>query len=487
MSRHEGGGDLMLWFGLHLPYLALEIFEHDDVQDTGLPAIVTDAQRVCFVNDSAEKAGVRVGASLATARSLVADLVHHARDCEAESLRMEHLVTVAYEFSPYVSVAAFDALLLEMAGSLKLFGGVNQIRRQLRKRFSRIGHRVAIGVAHTPRASLAFAKSRADTTWPDYPDGNDAERITLQQLDATALAHLELEPNMRERFVNMGMHRVGDLLHVPRHELRKRFGEELTEYLVQLTGEGTDPWEAEQPVESFSERLHLIDPARGKDEVLEPMEHLARTLATWLERLNLGVRRLCWGVYAFEGDGATFEVGFEQPRHEIDDIMAITRLRMETVDLPEEAMTVALDVLRTAHLGAKWVERDVLGQPLARPTPPRELLDRLTARLGQDALQRFCVLDDHRPEFAWMPTGERDAAMVSTEVPARGRRPLWLLEPPMPIHGERLHIVSGPERIQCGWWEREQARDYFVARDRDETWCWCFRDAQGWFLHGYFA
>ena len=478
----------MLWFGLHLPYLALEVFEQPGMAERGLPAVVTDAQQVCCMNEAAQIAGIRLGASLATARSLVANLLHHAKNRVTEAQRLERLVMAAYEFTPYVSVAGVDALLLEMAGSLKLFGGVEQVRRKLQKRFRRIGHRVAIGVAHTPRASLAFARSGANATWPDYPDRDEAERIGLQQLGATTLVHLELAPKVRERLANMGMRRVGDLMQVPRHELRKRFGADLTQYVAQLTGDRTDPWETEQPAESFSERLHLIDPARGKDEVLEPMEYLAKLLATWLERLNLGARRLCWGVYAFEGDGATFEVGFEQPRHEVADIMNITRLRMETVDLPGEAMTVALDVLRTAHLGSKWTERDVLGEPLARPAaPPRELLDRLTARLGADALQRFCILDDHRPEFAWMPTDEHDTTVAAISVPECGRRPLWLLEPPVLVRGEHLRIVSGPERIQCGWWEREQRRDYFVARDRDETWCWCFRDSQGWFLHGYFA
>ena len=478
----------MLWFGLHLPLLPLEVVAQPEIRGQNLPAVVTEAQRVFCINEPARTAGIRLGASLATARSLFPDLHHYARNLEAETDGLERLITVAYEFTPYVSVAMADALLLEMAGSLKLFNGVNAARSKIRTRFGRLGHRVAIGIAHTPRASLAFAKSpETETVWPDYPESSEVERIGLQQLDATPLSCLELEPKTLERFTNMGMRKLGDIVHVPRRELHKRFGAELTDYVAQLTGERIDPWEVEKPPETFSERLHLIDPVQGKDEALEPMEHLAKQFATWLDKLNLGVRRLQWGVYAFEGDGATFEVGFEQPRYEVTDIMAITRLRMESVDLPGEAMTVALDALRTAPRGLQWVERDVLGQPVMKSTPSHELLDRLTARLGANALQRFCILNDHRPEFAWMPTSGDDAAGETTAVPELGQRPLWLLEPPMSVRGERLHIISGPERIECGWWEHEQRRDYFVARDRNDTWCWCFRDAQGWFVHGYFA
>lgn len=477
----------MLWFGLHLPRLALEVCASPEAMARGLPMVVTDAQQVICENEAAYAAGIRLGASLATARSLVPELLQHARDRAAEAQRLERLIVAMYDFTPYVSVAAWDALLLDMAGSLKLFGGVNKTRNKLRKRLDRMGHRAAIGIAHTPRASLALAKNATDADWPDFPDPHTMQGIALQQLYATPLACLELAAKTLERLANMGMRKVGEIVRVPRHELTKRFGIELTDYVAQLTGDRPDPWEAERPPESFSERLHLIEPARGKDETLEPMEHLAELLSTWLARLNLGVRRLCWGVYTFEGDGASFEVGFEQPRHEVTDVMAITRLRMESVELPGEAMTITLDALRVANRDSKWVERDVLGQVLARPAPPRELLERLTARLGSDALQRFCILDDHRPEFAWMPRPAHDSSGDAIAVPARGRRPLWLLEPPTPVRHDHLRIVSGPERIQCGWWEREQRRDYFVAQDRDETWCWCFRDAQGWFVHGYFA
>ncbi|MYD44038.1 MAG: DNA polymerase Y family protein [Gammaproteobacteria bacterium] len=476
----------MLWFGLYLPHLPLEVFKQPS-STTGVPIVVTDAQRVVRENDAARAAGIRLGASLATARSLAPALVHHARNREIEAQRLERLVSTAYAFTPYVSVAAGDALLLDMAGSLKLFDGIHKARSKLRKKFGRAGHRVAIGVAHTPRASLAFAKSGMDVAWPDMPDPQTIRRITLQLLDTTPLASLDLAPKTLERFVNMGMRKVGDIVHVPRHEVVKRFGVEIADCLAELTGERMDPWNAERPPESFSESLHLIEPLRGKDEVLEPMEHLAKLLATWLARLNFGVRRLSWGVYTFDGEGASFEVGFEQPRHEVADIMAITRLQMETVDLPGEAMTITLDVLYAMPLSAKWVERDVLGQTVAQPAPPRELVERLSARLGKDALQRFCIFDDHRPEFAWRPTAERDAGKAPIPVPERGRRPLWLLEPPMPMRADHLRIVSGPERIRCGWWEQEQCRDYFVAQDRDATWCWCFRDAQGWFVHGYFA
>ena len=48
--------------------------------------------------------------------------------------------------------------------------------------------------------------------------------------------------------------------------------------------------------------------------------------------------------------------------------------------------------------------------------------------------------------------------------------------------------LAGPERIECGWWDGDEARrDYFVARLRTASLAWVYREDGEWFLHGLFA
>ncbi len=51
--------------------------------------------------------------------------------------------------------------------------------------------------------------------------------------------------------------------------------------------------------------------------------------------------------------------------------------------------------------------------------------------------------------------------------------------------------VSGPERIQSGWWDGgDVARDYYIARTADAAQWWVFREctaSRRWFVHGCFA
>ncbi len=85
-------------------------------------------------------------------------------------------------------------------------------------------------------------------------------------------------------------------------------------------------------------------------------------------------------------------------------------------------------------------------------------------------------------------------------------RPLGLLGEPQPLAairdaagvvqrllhgGQDVSLVSGPERIQSGWWDGgDVARDYYVARTADGAQWWIFREcapARRWFVHGCFA
>ena len=62
-----------------------------------------------------------------------------------------------------------------------------------------------------------------------------------------------------------------------------------------------------------------------------------------------------------------------------------------------------------------------------------------------------------------------------------------MIEPRKIKEGE-FTALAGPERIETGWWDGDEAsRDYFVARLPDGALGWVYREANQWFLHGLFA
>ena len=169
-----------------------------------------------------------------------------------------------------------------------------------------------------------------------------------------------------------------------------------------------------------------------------------------------------------------------------------------------------------------------------------QLVERLRARLGENAVHALALHADHRPEHAQGSAQGTKASAGATQGSAQGTqasaratqgsaqgtqasaratqasaraslaaastgrdarstscvfpvRPLWLFAEPRPLGAEpasaELKLLSGPERIESGWWDgNEIGRDYFVGRDAQGAEVWLYRDRGGqWFVQGVFA
>jgi protein ImuB len=59
------------------------------------------------------------------------------------------------------------------------------------------------------------------------------------------------------------------------------------------------------------------------------------------------------------------------------------------------------------------------------------------------------------------------------------------------LDGDLLTLKQGPERIESGWWDGQDAvRDYYVAESSQGSRLWVFQERGrmgGWFLHGVFG
>ena len=72
---------------------------------------------------------------------------------------LEPLATRAQRFTPRVSLAPPDGLLLEVAGSLHLFAGVTGLRRELMEECLSLRVRPVLAFAPTPLAALTAARA----------------------------------------------------------------------------------------------------------------------------------------------------------------------------------------------------------------------------------------------------------------------------------------------------------------------------------------
>lgn len=519
----------MLWLALHFPMLGLE--ERLDALDGDVaePAVLLEDNRVVAANEQARQAEISLGSTLATANSILPELKHFNRDPSAEHERLGVLATMAYRYTPKVSPAPPDALLLEVRGSLRLFGGMNALVDGLADQCQCLGHELNWAVATTPLAALMLARAglRGVIAEPvgatvTRPSGRAAARgkhgAELPALKGVPLRHSDLPAKDLDRLANMGITRIDELLRLPLRELGKRFGPTLIDYLARLTGQKADPRAFIEPPERFDSSVHLLEPVRGKDALLFPMRRLASELARWLARRRLGTRLLTWTVKPLRGPARMLAVEFAQPRRDDQSFLALSKLKLEGVDLPEEAMSVSLRADFIAPFST--ASADLWGMSAGSAASHAELVDLLAAKIGGEAVRSLRIVDEHRPELAWstkhagrrgMGRGAKASERLSA-LAAGVFRPMWLLNPPEPIDVECYELVSGPERIETGWWERDRyavaresaarilpdkdakepvsghLRDYYIAYSKQGARCWLYREQnERWFLHGYFS
>src|SRR3546814_822739 len=79
-----------------------------------------------------------------------------------------------------------------------------------------------------------------------------------------------------------------------------------------------------------------------------------------------------------------------------------------------------------------------------------------------------------------------DVCSSDLPAPPRPPRPAWLLARPIPLRDPCPRIVSGPERLESGWWDGADARrDYYVIETSQGQRAWAFApvgEQGGWML-----
>ncbi|ENO84671.1 Y-family DNA polymerase, partial [Thauera linaloolentis] len=149
----------MLWLAIHVPELPLQVFTRG-LADAGTPIGVVDTgrrARILAANAAARAQGVFAGQALSAAQAMAPALQLQPRQAGRENALLAELACWAGRFTPRISLAPPDAVLLEIGASLRLFGGMDAIGKQVLDGLARLGIAARIACAPTPQAAGWFA------------------------------------------------------------------------------------------------------------------------------------------------------------------------------------------------------------------------------------------------------------------------------------------------------------------------------------------
>jgi protein ImuB len=459
----------------------------------------------------------------------------------------------ALRFTPRVAQLE-EAVLLEVQSNLRLWGGRRALLRQL----------LSGGEALAPApwasggtALLALARLRVQVQALEGLAGSGGlSAAASKQPPHTLPVHTlsALRPHAAA-LARMGCRTWGDVRALPRAGLVRRLGAPALAALDQALGHAphTLPWLSLPP--TFDAALDTPATVHHAAELLWTAQRLLGQLSVWLQARQLGVLalRLQWTHHLRRLDGIDIpptghtDLRTAQPLQQLAHLKRLLAQRLERTTLAAPVDRLRLQSLQTAP----WQPRNRSWLPAGDGSDLdtqegeglSQLVERLSERLGPQAVRYAVPTDDHRPEALqhWQPTALHTPALqalqhsgvqpglthcaaaedrfagdidptaahvtfahttpaVAQRPPGAPSHPAWLFNPPQPMNPGAVPLaLMSPhpqQRLETHWWlpGGPVRRDYWLARHPRWGVVWVYRDAAiaapgaappgGWWLHG---
>ena len=483
------------WFSLQEPALRQ--------QPLVLTAPVHGRVMIVAANSVAEARGIHAGMVLADARAVEPTLQAWPEKPELANKLLHRLAEWCIRFTPVVAVDPPDGLLLDVSGCTHLWGGETPYLETIVKKLQARHYDVQAAMADTVGAAWGVAR-HGRAPWVIEPRGH------LDALLVLPPEALRLEADAVARMHKLGLHQIGQFMHVQRTSLRRRFGEHFLQRLGQALGHEEEILESVQPVEAYQERLPCLEPIVTATGIAIALEQLLQTLCQRLQQEQKGLRTAVLKGYRVDGKVEQVTIGTHRPSHSPRHLFKLFETSLSTI---EPALGIELFILEAPKVEEHHDRQEKLWEGYGGLDDLRlsELVDRLAGRLGTAVIHRYLPDEHYWPERSF-----RRATSLQEQSTAPWcighLRPLQLLavperievtaltpdHPPMLFRYKgQLHTIvraDGPERIEQEWWlQQGQHRDYYRVEDDAGRRYWLFRlghyheKIYQWFIHGFLA
>lgn len=453
-----------------------------------------------------------------------------------EAALQRTVASLALGFTPRVALVD-EAVLLDVSGSLRLFGGLARLMQLLEQRialfFESNSLPLLIRRAQGATSLIALGRLRYAADKP----GQGRTRVADLPMYTLTAARPHL--GVLER---IGCRCWDDMLRLPRDGVARRFGAELLEALDRARGNLPDNHDWLVLPEHFEEKIELNALVTHGPALMAGAERLLAGLHAWLLGRQSGIcaLRLTWHLDKRRDVAPTgeMEVRTAQPAQDLRHVTRLIAEHLAQQKLPAPVHSLSLRSLVTEPLvDAAAATTSLLMEARQQGDSAVELIERLSARLGPAQVQAWQACADHRPEQMqrWVPAqgAIQSIAGGARQTRARGQKglkkveegqaradalyPTWLLPEPIrlaavgdsPVYQGPLVRLAGPQRLEAsGWLMTGEAagvrskpaaiRDYFIYRSQQAGLLWIFSERlpvpqpahtqrQAWYLHGFFA
>ncbi|HEY8668757.1 MAG TPA: DNA polymerase Y family protein [Tepidisphaeraceae bacterium] len=538
---------------------------------------VATRQVVLDACEGARAYGIREGMTLAEARALCAHVRHVEQDQPRDRKALESLGRWMMRFSPTVALDCGEnadppgstralskasvrgkhppgctprAILLDVTGSERLFGGFDRLLRRVRQAMSGMRIQASLAIAPTPGAAWALAMAGKE----NIVSVGGAEHL-MEVLAPLPVTALRLPDELADALHHLGLNTIGQVRELPRGLMPVRFGTLLGHRLEQAMGniaEPLVPLAYRAPIEASMDFDGVVE---SLEAIWMVFQQLIGQIIVDLIRRGCGARQLRVELPRAHSPAIEKTILLSRPSRDPVNLFNLFRCALETLegvgksnqsDGTTERQSAAKSEggeRKGRYFSRRRVrqrEEGFVGMRLSVPVFERiseeqvqlleheehagqmelaHLIERLRIRLGEESIMQAKLVESYIPERAWgkeasevrVPNaGKKTSVNDSMLKAACVFRPLHLFLVPVeiavmvaPSHDRdgrpiafthvgvayRVCHAVGPERISGQWWDgHNKTRDYFDVETESGMRFWMFRVGQTrkWYLHGMF-
>ncbi|QOV90839.1 Y-family DNA polymerase [Humisphaera borealis] len=434
---------------------------------------VASRQLVTTACEQSRAAGIRIGMTLAEARTMCPGLTHAPADPDLDRRALEALGRWMTRFSPVVAVESPDRLLIDLTGCERLFGGIEPIRRRVVDVLQRMRITARVAVAPTIGAAwamthgivrdtglapasesaslgchgLAYSPARGGVTAATPATGSGVPQPMALESSAPTTppaspfilrpSSLSLLPTTSLRLASstlltlhhLGVETIGQLLALDRPSLLDRFGPEVLLRIDQLLGRAPEmlrPLEFRTPLRAVMEFDGAVT---AIEAIWEVLRRLVDELTQQLARVGGGARRVEAEFRRAYSPPVTRTILLSKASREAKNLFGLLRCATENLDVRDgkdinhAADGFHCDGFIAISLAAPAWERIADEQwamdgqcEQASAGEVARLVEVLSVRLGPQSVVRMMLHECHLPERAYKTIDGVRADLTPVEV-----------------------------------------------------------------------
>lgn len=457
-------------------------------------------ETVCSLNRHARLRGAALGITRLEAEG-IAGLKLIARSSESEAAAHAVFLECAAQFSPRIEDASDGtacALMLDIAGTERLFGPPEQLAQRLRYAHAAAGFSTSIAVSanfHTARMKAADGRGIAV-----IPEGDEASALARLPIAALGLAQ-----EHAETFELWGIRALGELAVVPEGDLVSRLGSQARTWSALARGAAAHLFRPIESALALQEFYEFETPVEQMDSLLFIGARMidclvARAAARALSLASLTLRMKLEG-------GGHHERVIRPALPSADRKFLLKLLQLEIGVHPPSAAVVALTLSAEAGQSSQ-VQLGLFAPQTPEPSRLDVTLARLKAIVGEDRVGSPALDDTHRADSFRMEavTVDGNAGAKRNRAP---RLALRRVRPPVPVQVQlqamrpsafrdaegRYSVTAayGPWRTSGYWWSTDawdsEEWDVLAVRSNGKSFAClltCDRMRNAWRLEAFY-